>query len=161
MTLTSAGHERHDDASALTGGGPGTLRLATWNVNSVRARLPRLLEWLARVRPDVVCLQETKVAQAGFPHPGLEALGYAAATHGDGRWNGVAILSRVGLSELSRRFAREPGFPAPEPRTLRTLRRRLGSHGARRRHPRQPRRKLNALAALLSRGGCRRAGRLR
>ena len=85
MTLTSAGHERHDDASAFTGGGPGTLRLATWNVNSVLARLPRLLERQARLRPDVVCLQETKVAQAGFPHAELEALGYAAATHGDGR----------------------------------------------------------------------------
>jgi exodeoxyribonuclease-3 len=89
------------------------VRLATWNVNSVIARLPRLLEWLALVQPDVLCLQETKIADADFPRSELEALGYAA-----GRWNGVAILSRVGLEEVSHGFAGEPGFPEPEARAL-------------------------------------------
>jgi exodeoxyribonuclease-3 len=94
------------------------LRLATWNVNSVGARLERLIEWLEQVSPDVVCLQETKVAQAGFPYAEIEALGYAAAVHGDGRWNGVAVLSRVGIEDVSRGFAGEPGFPEPEARAL-------------------------------------------
>jgi exodeoxyribonuclease III len=97
---------------------PGGLRLATWNVNSVIARLPRLLEWLTLVRPDVLCLQETKIADGDFPRAELEALGYEVAAHGDGRWNGVAILSRVGLEEVGRGFAGEPGFPAPEARAL-------------------------------------------
>jgi exodeoxyribonuclease III len=107
-----------DDASAATAGDPSRLRLATWNVNSVLARLPRLLEWLTLAQPDVLCLQETKIADADFPHSELEALGYAAAAHGDGRWNGVAIVSRVGIEEVNRGFAGEPGFPAPEARAL-------------------------------------------
>jgi exodeoxyribonuclease III len=90
------------------------MRLATWNVNSVTARLPRLLDWLATVKPDVVCLQETKVAQ--FPAEQVADLGYETAAHGDGRWNGVAVLSRVGLADVTRGFAGEPGFPDPEPR---------------------------------------------
>jgi len=97
---------------------PGTLRLATWNVNSLRARLPRLLEWLAQVQPDVLCVQETKVADSGFPHAELEALGYASAAAGDGAYNGVAILSRVGIEDVCRGFAGEPGFPAPECRAI-------------------------------------------
>ncbi|MGO8687005.1 MAG: exodeoxyribonuclease III [Candidatus Dormibacteria bacterium] len=94
------------------------MRLATWNVNSVMARLPRLLEWLAATRPDVVCLQETKVADAAFPGAEVAELGYAAATHGDGRWNGVAILSRVGLDAVSAGFAGEPGYPEVEARAV-------------------------------------------
>jgi exodeoxyribonuclease-3 len=97
---------------------PDTLRLATWNVNSLRARLPRLLEWLGQVQPDIVCLQETKVTDAGFPHAELEQLGYASAATGDGAYNGVAILSRVGIADVSRGFAGEPGFPAPERRAI-------------------------------------------
>ncbi len=77
------------------------MRLATWNVNSIGARLPRLLPWLEEVAPDVVALQETKCADAGFPHIELSALGYESAHAGDGRWNGVAVLSRLGLSEVS------------------------------------------------------------
>ena len=77
------------------------MRLATWNVNSVGARLPRLLEWLEQCGPDVVALQETKCADAAFPYLPLQALGYEAAHSGDGRWNGVAVLSRVGLTEVS------------------------------------------------------------
>ena len=78
------------------------MRLATWNVNSVKARLPRLLEWLADTKPDIVCLQETKCAAAQFPEAEVGELGYEVAAHGDGRWNGVALLSAVGLENVSR-----------------------------------------------------------
>ena len=82
------------------------MRLATWNVNSIRARLPRLLAWLADTKPDVVCLQETKVSAETFPAEEVAELGYATAAHGDGQWNGVAVLSRVGLDEV---VAQRPG----------------------------------------------------
>jgi exodeoxyribonuclease-3 len=86
------------------------VRLATWNVNSVGARLPRLLPWLEQVAPDVVALQETKCADTAFPYDELKALGYDAAHAGDGRWNGVALLSRVGLEDVSLELA---GHPEP------------------------------------------------
>ncbi|RZS91004.1 exodeoxyribonuclease-3 [Motilibacter rhizosphaerae] len=86
------------------------MRLATWNVNSVAAREPRLLAWLEQVRPDVVALQETKCAADAFPRS-VEQLGYEVAAHGDGRWNGVALLSRVGLEDVRRGFPGDPGFP--------------------------------------------------
>jgi exodeoxyribonuclease-3 len=92
------------------------VRLATWNVNSVTARLPRLVDWLARTKPDVVCLQETKVAE--FPADAVSELGYDVAAHGNGRWNGVAVLSRLGLDEVSLGFPGEPGFPDPEARAI-------------------------------------------
>ena len=92
--------------------------LSTWNVNSVTARLPRLLHWLAAVRPDVVCLQETKVADEQFPSEDVGALGYEVAAHGTGRWNGVAILSRVGIEDVHRGFPGEPGFPEVEARAV-------------------------------------------
>ena len=92
------------------------MRVATWNVNSVGARLPRLLEWLDSARPDVLCLQETKCAELAFPSGDVEELGYQVAAHGDGRWNGVAILSRAGLDDVTRGFAAQPGFAAdPDP----------------------------------------------
>jgi len=94
------------------------MRLATWNVNSVVARLPRLVEWIAATTPDVLCLQETKIADAAFPRAEIEALGYELALNGDGRWNGVAIISRVGLENVTRSFDREPGFPGVESRAL-------------------------------------------
>jgi len=94
------------------------MRVATWNVNSIKARLPRLLDWLAATAPDVVCLQETKCAEAAFPRAEVAALGYEVASHGDGRWNGVAILSRVGLEAVQAGFADEPGFPEPEARSV-------------------------------------------
>ena len=90
------------------------MRIATWNVNSISARLPRLLEWLADTAPDVVCLQETKVARRRVPvRPRCSELGYQVAAHGDGRWNGVALLSRVGLDDVSRGFTGQPGYPEP------------------------------------------------
>jgi exodeoxyribonuclease III len=89
------------------------VRIATWNVNSVVARLPRLLEWLELAEPDVVCLQETKCGGDAFPSEGLEARGYEVVASGDGRWNGVAIASRIGLDDVSRGFAGQPGYAAP------------------------------------------------
>ena len=80
--------------------------------------MPRVLEWTGRVQPDVLCLQETKLSDEAFPHEDFGALGYASASNGDGGWNGVAILSRVGLEEISRGFAGEPGFPEPERRAI-------------------------------------------
>jgi exodeoxyribonuclease III len=67
--------------------------LVTWNVNSLKARLPRVLEFLEAHRPDVVCLQETKVSTEAFPHAELREAGYAAADHSAGRWAGVAVLA--------------------------------------------------------------------
>jgi exodeoxyribonuclease-3 len=74
------------------------MKLATWNINSVRARTERLLGWLGRVQPDVVCLQEIKVEDAGFPTEPLRAAGYTAATFGQRSYNGVAILARSPLA---------------------------------------------------------------
>src|SRR5580692_6112061 len=95
--------------------GVTTVRLATWNVNSVQARLPG---WLDEVRPDVLCLQETKAPDSGFPTAEVGELGYQAALYGSGRWNGVAILSRTGLDDVHRGFDGEPGFPDPEARAI-------------------------------------------
>ncbi|HTE53761.1 MAG TPA: exodeoxyribonuclease III [Kofleriaceae bacterium] len=79
------------------------MRLATWNVNSLKARLERVLDWLGRIdpRPDVFCMQETKVTDADLPAEPLRALGYELAHHGLGRWNGVAIASRVGIEDVT------------------------------------------------------------
>jgi exodeoxyribonuclease III len=90
------------------------VRLATWNVNSVKARLPRLLEWLDEAKPDVVCLQEIKTTTALFPAAEVGELGYEVAAHGEGRWNGVALLSSVGLEDISRGFPGQPSY-AGEP----------------------------------------------
>ncbi|GAB2566189.1 exodeoxyribonuclease III [Paractinoplanes abujensis] len=97
------------------------MRFATWNVNSVKARLPRLLEWLDTTQPDLLCLQETKVAEDGFPTAEVADLGYDVAAYGQGRWNGVALLSRVGLDDVRKGFAGEPGFPDPEARAISAL----------------------------------------
>jgi exodeoxyribonuclease-3 len=92
------------------------VRIATWNVNSLAARLPRVEEWLDYARPDVLCLQETKQAEAAFPHGAFASLGYEAAHHGDGRWNGVAIISRVGLDGVTRGLG--PEFDEQGPRAI-------------------------------------------
>lgn len=93
------------------------MRIATWNVNSATARLSRLLPWLGQRRPDVVCLQETKLSDAGFDAllgADLTRLGYAWAHAGQGQWNGVAVLSRVGLDDVRHGFAGMPGYPDPD-----------------------------------------------
>jgi len=97
------------------------VRVATWNVNSVKQRVPRLLPWLDQRRPDVVCLQETKLADDAFTEllsDELASRGYAFAQHGEARWNGVAILSRTGLAEVVTGIEGAPGFPQPEARAV-------------------------------------------
>jgi exodeoxyribonuclease-3 len=91
-----------------------TVRIATWNINSVTARLPKLLEWLSSAAPDVVCLQELKCSTEAFPYEAVEAAGYQAAAHGTGRWNGVAILSRIGVEDVVRDLPGQPGFLAED-----------------------------------------------
>jgi exodeoxyribonuclease-3 len=105
----------------VKGGKDGAVRVATWNVNSVAARLPRLVQWLEEVSPDVACLQETKVADGDFPSREVAALGYEVAHHGDGRWNGAAVLSRVGLDDVVRGFTDQPGWPEPSAVESRTV----------------------------------------
>jgi len=94
------------------------VRIATWNVNSLKARLERVEEWLAQVEPDVLCMQETKLADEAFPALAFQALGYETAHHGQGRWNGVAIASRVGLDDVVAGFA-DADEPDPDARLLR------------------------------------------
>jgi exodeoxyribonuclease III len=97
------------------------VRVATWNVNSVKQRLPRLLPWLDQRRPDVVCLQETKLADEAFTALLGEQLaerGYAVALHGEPAWNGVGILSKVGLEEVVAGLPGGPGFPHQEARAV-------------------------------------------
>ncbi|MCX6534917.1 MAG: exodeoxyribonuclease III [Actinobacteria bacterium] len=93
------------------------MRLATWNVNSLRARMVRVEEWLLDVQPDVVCMQETKMAEDAFPTETFAAMGYESVHHGQGQWNGVAILSRVGLENPVRNFA-DGQEPDPEARLV-------------------------------------------
>jgi exodeoxyribonuclease-3 len=97
------------------------VRVTTWNVNSVKQRLPRLLPWLDQRRPDVVCLQETKLTDAAFTEllaAELAGRGYEVAVHGEAQWNGVAILSRVGLDDVVAGIPNGPGFPHPEARAV-------------------------------------------
>ena len=99
----------------------GLVRIATWNVNSVKQRMPRLLPWLDERRPDVVCLQETKLADERFLEllgDELAGRGYAVAAHGEATWNGVAILSRAGLDDVVAGIPGAPGFPHPEARAV-------------------------------------------
>ena len=97
------------------------MRLTTWNVNSAKQRLPRLLGWLDERAPDIVCLQETKLTDDAFDALLGEELarrGYAVARNGEAQWNGVAILSRVGLEDVVVGIEGAPGFPHAESRAL-------------------------------------------
>jgi exodeoxyribonuclease-3 len=91
------------------------MRLASWNVNSLTVRLPQVLEWLAAQKPDVVCLQETKLEDGRFPAMEFQAAGYRCAWSGQKTYNGVAILSRVAPSEVSTSI---PGFPDDQKRVI-------------------------------------------
>src|SRR5690349_20871768 len=97
------------------------MRVATWNVNSIKQRLPRLLPWLDQRQPDILCVQETKLSDdafAGLVGERLADRGYAVAHHGEGRWNGVAIASRVGLDAEVIGLPGGIGFPEPEARAV-------------------------------------------
>jgi exodeoxyribonuclease-3 len=90
------------------------MRIATWNVNSLKARLEKVLWWLERTQPDVVLLQETKLTDADAPRDVFRERGYTLAHHGEGRWNGVAIASRVGVEHVVTNFG-DPLRPARTP----------------------------------------------
>jgi len=97
------------------------MRIATWNVNSLKQRMPRFLPWLDDRQPDVVCLQETKLADdalAELLDSEAESRGYEVAAYGETAWNGVAILSRAGLEDVVRGVEGAPGFPHPEARSV-------------------------------------------
>ena len=97
------------------------MRIASWNVNSVKQRVPRLLPWLDQRQPDVVCLQETKLGDRAFEEllgEECASRGYAVALHGEAQWNGVAILSRSGLEDVLAGVPGAPGFPGPEARAV-------------------------------------------
>jgi exodeoxyribonuclease-3 len=89
------------------------MRIATWNVNSLRARLDKVSWWLGRAKPDVLLMQETKLADADAPGEAFGKAGYELAHHGEGRWNGVAIASRVGIADVVTNF----GAPLRPPAT--------------------------------------------
>jgi len=93
------------------------VRIATWNVNSLRVRQPRVEQWLAEVQPDILCMQETKLPDDAFPALAFEALGYTSAHHGQGQWNGVAVLSRIGITDVVSGFA-DDGPPDIEARII-------------------------------------------
>jgi exodeoxyribonuclease-3 len=97
------------------------MRIATWNVNSVKQRMPRFLPWLDERKPDVLCVQETKLTDAAFAkllEAELTGRGYTFAHLGQAQWNGVAIISRVGLDDVVHGVAGAPGFPDPEARAV-------------------------------------------
>ena len=91
------------------------MRIATWNVNSLKVRLPQVLDWLAKHQPDVLCLQELKLEDAGFPRAELQAAGYSAAVSGQKTYNGVAILSREPAGNVVCGIA---GFDDPQRRVI-------------------------------------------
>jgi exodeoxyribonuclease-3 len=92
------------------------MRIVTWNVNSVRSRLDRLLTWLTVHTPDIVCLQELKATDDAFPHDAVSSVGYFAAVHGQKTYNGVAILSKAYPTEVRAGFG--PAFDDPQARLL-------------------------------------------
>ena len=87
------------------------MRIATWNVNSLAARLEKVEWWLDRAKPDVLLMQETKLADDAAPSEEFAQRGYQLAHHGEGRWNGVAIASRVPIEDVVTNFG-EPRRPA-------------------------------------------------
>jgi exodeoxyribonuclease-3 len=89
------------------------MRFATWNVNSLNARLDKVTWWLERAQPDVLLMQETKLADSAAPHAEFSRIGYQLAHHGEGRWNGVAIASRIGITDVVTNF----GVPLTPPAT--------------------------------------------
>ena len=94
------------------------MRIATWNVNSLKARMDRVLAWLERALPDVLLMQETKLQDAAVPTEAFRSAGDEIAHHGQGQWNGVAVVSRVGLEAVVTNFGR-PLRPLQTPRASR------------------------------------------
>lgn len=99
----------------------GPMRVATWNVNSIRARVDRVTDWLQRSGTDVLAIQETKCRDEQFPHEAFESIGYQVAHHGSSQWNGVAIASRVGLDDVEHGFPGQPTWGDPPVAEARAL----------------------------------------
>ena len=93
------------------------MKIAAWNVNSLKVRLPQLLDWLAAQQPDVLCLQETKLEDVNFPQQAIVDAGYAVVFHGQKTYNGVALLSRLGL-DVDDVVCNNPHFPDPQKRLI-------------------------------------------
>ena len=91
------------------------MRVATWNVNSIRARVGRVVDWLQRAEVDVLAMQEIKCRNDQFPHEAFEAAGYEVVPHGLNQWNGVAFASRIGIEDVVPDFPSMPGFGKPGP----------------------------------------------
>ena len=91
------------------------MKIATWNINSVKARLPNLIAWLEEAKPDIACLQEIKTVDENFPRAEIERLGYNIETHGQKTYNGVALLSRLPLEDVTRGL---PGFADEQSRYI-------------------------------------------
>ena len=102
------------------------MRIASWNVNSLRVRLPQLLEWLSATAPDVVALQETKLPEEGFPAAELAVAGYQSVWSGQKTYNGVATLARSALSDV---LCDMPGYDDPQRRILANQLRRATADG--------------------------------
>lgn len=94
------------------------MRIASWNVNSIRSRAPQLVTWLADRKIDVALIQETKCGDGDFPFEAISACGYEVAHYGVNHWNGVAIVSRVGLDDVARGLSGDPLPPFDEPRSI-------------------------------------------
>ncbi len=94
------------------------MRIATWNVNSLKVRMPRVEEWLGYARPDILCIQETKLSDSAFPSLAFAGLGYESVHCGQGQWNGVAILSRVGVDDVVAGFSDQASDETAEARLL-------------------------------------------
>jgi exodeoxyribonuclease III len=109
LGVRGAGSAGRPGAGLKQGRGNERVRIATWNVNSIRARLARVTDWLGRSEIDVLAMQETKIGDDAFPHASFEERGYQVATFGLNQWNGVAVASRVGLEDVIRGV---PGLPA-------------------------------------------------
>ena len=90
------------------------MKITTWNVNSLKARMPYVTAWIEIAKPDVLCLQETKLKTEAFPFGEFANLGYESVHCGQGQWNGVAILSRVGLENDFHNFDKQAGIPMME-----------------------------------------------
>ena len=86
------------------------MRLATWNVNSIRARVDRVTDWLLANDVDALCIQETKCKDEQFPFDRFEEIDYEVAHVGYNQWNGVAIISRIGVEDIQEHFPGQPGF---------------------------------------------------
>lgn len=103
------------------------MRLATWNVNSIRTRVDRVTDWLARADVDVLAMQETKCTDEQFPSMPFAALGYEVAHHGLNQWNGVAIASRIGLEDVQIGFDGQPTWSSKPDEEARAEARALGA----------------------------------